>query len=612
MKSIRDFNTSITHRTGGVTGSVRVQEMGEGGKYFQLKPSILDNPSTLRQIKAGSTDRENFGEVIASAIGLAFLGPQIVPEVSLVYDPARGRTSVASRYLEGDADGVRTLDAYGVEKGAILSAKRKHVRCVSGKVADASLGEFAVDGDIIGPLKQNLADAIVLSAIVGDHDVNPGNMLVITRDGMNSVARIDYGHAFNDLLNASKINGGQLEDRENPLLDFFNREKVAGLLGDPSKLWRDYPGMVPSQEMLNALRRFQDGYVEIVDRGVQTAKSEFAELLVSMKANKDYDGIAHVKSSLCAICKNISGKELNEALSEKMILDQAFAEIDIFTKRNCQNIKQVANVMELQLAVDDALKNGTALNPALVPKPRSRDYPLKDEKIQWLRTDIKEGFSGNFEDFIACRAGELIKQDPENQATLVANYRRLREACIQTTVEQDPTRHFRNQLRGGAAAQQEVDDQFEESDTENLISDLEDYVEVSSTPEEGFRKSNTDKLVSNLQRYIDDRISKDDKKGPVGYSKAEKIAAVNALIDALHHIPNAHFPGRYVEALKDGTVCEIISDFVQLNVPALSSAFKAERVDALLKAIENDHIPVIGPKEDSGNDIDTPDSGYVS
>ena len=83
MKRISDFNTQEKNHTGGVTGSVRVQDLT--GKYYQLKPSILDNPNYLRRIKAKHTDRENFGEVIASCIGRAFL-PLEVPEVCLVYD----------------------------------------------------------------------------------------------------------------------------------------------------------------------------------------------------------------------------------------------------------------------------------------------------------------------------------------------------------------------------------------------------------------------------------------------------------------------------------------------------------------------------------------------
>ncbi|MCX7114923.1 MAG: hypothetical protein NTW08_03295 [Gammaproteobacteria bacterium] len=54
-------------------------------------------------------------------------------------------------------------------------------------------------------------------------------MLVV--DGQ--VARIDFGHAFSDLLRGPKKIGGVQRDA-NYIIDFFNREKIAG---GKSKLW---------------------------------------------------------------------------------------------------------------------------------------------------------------------------------------------------------------------------------------------------------------------------------------------------------------------------------------------------------------------------------------
>ena len=57
-----EFDVGNAVNSGGVTGSKRVKM---GGKNYQLKPSIKDN-SFGRSLKAGGTDRENYGEVISA------------------------------------------------------------------------------------------------------------------------------------------------------------------------------------------------------------------------------------------------------------------------------------------------------------------------------------------------------------------------------------------------------------------------------------------------------------------------------------------------------------------------------------------------------------------
>ena len=103
---------------------------------------------------------------------------------------------------------------------------------------------------------KSLARAIAISAIVGDYDVNTGNMLVIQPEGQAepTIGRIDFGHAFNDLLNAPKKMGGEVRERKHPIFDFFNRTNVASFpKGSISKVWRDYVGLVPSSLLADAL-----------------------------------------------------------------------------------------------------------------------------------------------------------------------------------------------------------------------------------------------------------------------------------------------------------------------------------------------------------------------
>ncbi len=250
--SFKEFNIRNAVNTGGVTGSIRVVRETQNSKHFyQLKPSILSN-EFLRKLKAGGVDRENFGEVIAAKIGRSILqnpdGSEAVPDVSLVYDSENRQVSVASKYLTGKK--VRTLDDYAQEQNLKIKFKR-HATFVDG-TKPISAGQYNISGDKHKEFRQGLANAIAVSALVGDHDVNPGNMMAVD----NKVARIDFGHAFNDLLNTAKIFGGGVRNKKNQMLDFLNRENVASFPppGDIPKLWRDYPGMIPSQELANAFK----------------------------------------------------------------------------------------------------------------------------------------------------------------------------------------------------------------------------------------------------------------------------------------------------------------------------------------------------------------------
>ena len=70
-KDYSAFEGGSASSVGGATGSVRIE--AADGHYYQLKKSILD-ASFARRAKSGlttPTDRENFGEMIASVIGRA-------------------------------------------------------------------------------------------------------------------------------------------------------------------------------------------------------------------------------------------------------------------------------------------------------------------------------------------------------------------------------------------------------------------------------------------------------------------------------------------------------------------------------------------------------------
>jgi hypothetical protein len=561
MKLITDFNLSAKKQTGGVTGSARVKDYVEN-KNYQLKPSILDNPKLIRRVKAEYSDRENFGEVIASCIGRELLGDK-VPEVSLVYDHERKRVSVASKYLEGDSGGVRTLDEYAKEKGATVSEKQRHARFIAGTTDKKEQGEIALDGPEMSSLKQDLARAIAVSIATGDHDVNPGNMMVITKDGKSHIARIDFGHAFNDLLNALKANGGQLLDAKNPVLDFFNRPKIAGLGGDSSKLWRDYPGLIPSQEMVIALQEMSQDFNTKALNGVRNAENEFRALATAMTINQDMKGLAHLEKSLGAICSNVSGKKLNPSSDINEAITNAFTQISAFTVKQGNNFEKVANIMQVQMDIDAALKSGTPLPQRSIDLLNDPDFPTKNGKIQWVKSGPNPAFSGSVEEYMLHQVNQLTKgASPEKKEEIIQNYRTVREQNIYTAPKKVESAHLTNSFKQN----------FQQEKANSQLKDIDPQ-----------------KLISKLQDYIDNKLSEEKKSINFGlYTADDKIIAAGALIKALNGQNNVDL-AKHADALKNGVLGDTIHQFIQQNTDARSIS-KKNAVDMVLNAVEKGSI----------------------
>lgn len=116
-----------THLKGGNVGEkIRGQQVtANTRKFFQLKYSILDNSKFLRQVKAGFTNRENFGRIISAIVAKSKTTmPNSVPESCIVYGKAERKILVVSRYLEGD--NVQTLDDSLLVQGEELAEGKKH------------------------------------------------------------------------------------------------------------------------------------------------------------------------------------------------------------------------------------------------------------------------------------------------------------------------------------------------------------------------------------------------------------------------------------------------------------------------------------------------------
>lgn len=408
----KDFDYGSAVDSGGATGSMQVT--GEGGQKYQLKSSIK-NAKWSRRVKARGTDRENFGEVIASCIGREVLpatdGVDLVPEVSMVHDTRNNTASVASKYL----DNVQgTLDDFAQNQDVKF---KKHTRTTFKDPPAPGEVSLAGDGDDKKLLRQDLANAIAVSVIIGDHDVNPGNMLhVKDGKGRDRVARIDFGHAFNDLLNAPKAFGGQVANKDNTVMDFFNRETVGHLRSQKreTKLWRDFDGIIPSEEMATALEAMaakQDN----VGKGIAVAAQQFSEM-----SAKDPTLAQHIKKSLAAISNNVTGEKLDTSKPVDQCIVKAFENLSNFSTKQCEQMRDVATVMQLQVAIDEGIAKDGGKNidqdmlKDMTNQLKGKAGIEKDGQIQWMKNSRhSKAFKGTVTEYIAHRKEQLQAQEKD-------------------------------------------------------------------------------------------------------------------------------------------------------------------------------------------------------
>lgn len=461
--TIEDFELDSARGSGGVTGSKTVE--AKNGDSYQLKPSILSrNVASIRRNKANNTDRENFGEVIAATVGRAVMRSdeadvtELVPKLSLVYDKNQNKVLVASKFLPNVVQ--PSLDKYAQEIRGVSITKR-HVK-VSDKSAGNGILDISGDNTVNKVLRQDLGHAIALSVLVGDHDVNPGNMIVI-RDNKDQhrIARIDFGHAQNDLLNTKKIFGGRVRNQGNQVLDFLNREKLAGFpRGAKTKLWRDYD-VVPSQELADALKNISKSTE--ISKGVNAAKQQYQDLINDLdpKNKNDQKTLFHIKKSLAAISNNVSDKadKVNPKADVKYVLDKSFKNLENFYTRQQEHMQDVAKLMDLQVKCDQLITDkqhlrttdSKVIEAIYTQYEELQNAPGIMQKaggIEWVKTEAKTpSFKGTLDSYLGHRASQLeeqkAKQSEEQKAKQSRQelFRKERSgAIIDTTVELDKIR----------------------------------------------------------------------------------------------------------------------------------------------------------------------------
>ncbi|MDJ1305152.1 MAG: hypothetical protein MRQ09_02800 [Candidatus Midichloria sp.] len=90
--------------------------------------------------------------------------------------------------------------------------------------------------------------------MVGDHDLSTGNFMLIAENpnSLAKIGRIDFGHAFNDLIKNWYSDHSPSLQSKGAILDALNRDKVNG---DTNKFRRYFQGVIPDESFAEALER---------------------------------------------------------------------------------------------------------------------------------------------------------------------------------------------------------------------------------------------------------------------------------------------------------------------------------------------------------------------
>jgi len=379
------------------------------GNTYQVKSSS----SIKFARKVSGYDRDSadiIGEFIASKIAEAMIPPKDgvirTPEVFLV-EGKNDKLMLASKYLEG----AQTLDdAIGSEKG-------KH--------AHLDFTQSIKDKSGVTIRKEEIAEMIYTSMILGDHDVNPGNMMVLTN---MHVGRIDYGHAFNDLIKRWGINAGK-EIKSEGILDYLNKSSLN--LNQESKIRRDYTGIFLDDGFISKLEN-SDSDLPNINNGINEA---VVCILTFIDQCQNKDIIRDVKNSLETLGIRVNSEIAID--SEKEAKDSNFASklpsvpIDRFKENSMKSMagfqiagvesfmtvteeaKSVGNMLRIQKIIDDGLKKGEVIDCKELEKIWMKDNKYLagegfNKKVTWVRLDDeKEVFRGDLKEYIQNRSKVL-------------------------------------------------------------------------------------------------------------------------------------------------------------------------------------------------------------
>ncbi|MDX1916565.1 MAG: Sca4 family protein [Rickettsiaceae bacterium] len=390
---------------------------------YQLKSSDLEiKVASKRALKDSSIVREyiasNISDVLSKSINLN--SAELSPEVSLVTGGTNNsHIYIASRYIR---DGVGDLDTaspkyLGVKKrrkdkshvGLVLlpkDASDAHIKALNelGYVAlrpgyTTDVKDTNISHDT---LIKDICQSIALSALSGDHDLNPGNLILVSHQKTDQtkelrVARIDYGHGFNDLLFMRKA------PKDIGIIDYFNRTKLPGF-GDAgvSKLWRDYEGFVPSEQLAQALAEVSknpEKYKKALKETESNLTNYSGKLEGNPKAQKRF--IKEIKK----MTKQMEqmGIQINPVDPDP--IKNYFAHLDKFYEKRFKEMQQAADLMRAQARVDELILEGKTAEQVIEEiKPTYAETTSQ----KWFRAEKDTvPISGTLIDYVTQRINQL-------------------------------------------------------------------------------------------------------------------------------------------------------------------------------------------------------------
>jgi hypothetical protein len=395
---------------GGATGSGRAKI---GDQNYQLKPSLRDNPSFFRRQLARFKkpkkvlDYENMAEFLASRMATKLLDDpknQKVPEVSFVVSETDNKVKVASKYLPGFQELLHDKDTQFLKPDS-----------------DANkIGEKLKKDQVV-----QVCDAIAISILFKDHDINPQN---ISNDGR----RIDFGHAFNETLSLPRKAGGGVKNKSNEVLDYLNREELPSSTGvKSSKLWRSYEELVVTHEMANSLAKTAELVNNKSAEEIAFAKEGFMELmnhfdarLIKLAREKEITRDSKVRNdlnmkikaleeekryqieSLVAINTNLGGSEIFININNhNKAIDKAFETIANDHNKQAKDMQKVAQLMNIQIMLKDKVKKQPDFSSQELEllQQALKDLKLCDSngKITWIKEKKNApAFEGTIQEFI--------------------------------------------------------------------------------------------------------------------------------------------------------------------------------------------------------------------
>lgn len=413
------FKWNSKSKSGGLSGSASVEDNSK--QKFQFKFSVLLKKSLGQKAKAhakGFTDHENVQEVIAGDIARAVasnLKSNLQsPEIDFVGQNRENTSSkdnkainIASKYLPDFQD----LEGFFKSTHNDASDKIRHLQLDLDSITSKMVGKDAILGgkDLPDNIKQGIADGMALNALFGNMDVNAkGNMGIVganTTDGKAAI--IDFGHAFDNLIAGPKAFGGGRKDN-NGILDFINRDKVLKTpKGGASKIWRDYKGLIHSEEFVQALNNVGDSK-EQLQEGLNNGKEKLYSL------NDQLEDKSMLIDSLQRMNRNIGAGNVksysSDVSSSERLIDQTMENLKVYSTKRLGEMKGIAKTIELQRKIDHHIQESK--NPDQLGSLMKESFALqdKDRKISWVRNQDHKPGRSSFDDYYLGRKAFLEKK----------------------------------------------------------------------------------------------------------------------------------------------------------------------------------------------------------